>query len=97
MKTLFRFILMLTFGAFAAAIGAGIENHRELKHAGDPVSIVGIGACKTWMGVIIISRDGVIHPEPEITPELAQQMAKTLPAANAGLVNIPCGTGDLQT
>jgi len=101
MKTLFQIALFLIFAACFACGGAALENHRALKfakaHAGDPLSIIGVGFCKTFLGVVVITKDGTVRGIPGVTPAAAQAAAKTLPDANNGLINIPCGTGDTTT
>lgn len=101
MKTLFRAILLLCFGAGAACIGAGIENHRALQHAkaeaGDPLSIIGVASCRDWLGVVVITKNGVIKAIPGIDPAVAQEATKALPEANSAMIHTPCGAGDTTT
>jgi hypothetical protein len=101
MKILFQIALFLIFAAGFACAGAALENHRTLEHAkaqsGDPLSIIGVAYCKQWLGVIGISKDGVVHAFPGVSPDAAQAMSKTLPDANSGLIHVPCGAGDTAT
>ena len=101
MKTVFQIVLFLAFAGLFAGVGAGLENHRALKfakvHASDPLSIIGIGVCKKFLGVIVISKDGSIHNARGVSPEAAQAAAQTLPEENSTLLNIPCGAVDTTT
>lgn len=101
MTTFFRLVLLLCFGAGAACIGAGIENHRASEyakaHKNDPLAVIGVGSCQHWLGALGITKDGVVHAFPDVSPEVAQALSKTLPDANSGLINIPCGSGDTTT
>ena len=79
MKTLFQIALFFIFAAAAAAFvfgGAALENRRALKfteaHAGDPLSIIGVGFCKTFLGVVVITKDGTVRGVPGVTPAAAQ-------------------------
>jgi hypothetical protein len=91
--------MLVLLGLFlTASFGAAYENHRALKfakaHADDPISIIGVGICKHFIGVIIVSRDGSVHDAPGVSLPAAQEAAATLPEANSTLVNIACGAGD---
>jgi hypothetical protein len=101
MKTVFQIVLFLAFAGLFAGVGAGLENHRALKftkaHASEPLSIIGIGVCKKFLGVIVISKDGSIHNAQGVSPEEAQAAAQTLPEENSTLLNIPCGAVDTTT
>ena len=72
MKTIFRVITLLAFGALAAVTGAGLENHRALLvaqakaavDANTPVAVIGIGFCKKFLGITVITADGIVHGAP---------------------------------
>jgi hypothetical protein len=91
MKKFFQYFLLLIFGAVTTFMGAALENHEVYKHSGDPMTVIGVQACKKFLGVLIVTRDGVVHPAAGVTREAAQQMADALP--NEGLITTPCDAG----
>jgi len=101
MKTIFQIVLFLIFAGLFAGVGAGLENHRALKfvkaHGGDPLSLIGVGVCKKFLGVIVISKDGSIHNAQGVSPQEARAAAEALPEDNSTLLNIPCGAVDTTT
>jgi hypothetical protein len=81
----------------SAWCGAAFQNHKAVASAaaggGEPITIIGLGACGKWMGGIIVTRDGKPHPSNEITEEMATKLAKSLPEGNNTMAMAPCVLG----
>lgn len=101
MKVIFKIIAGLVFAALFACGGAALENHRALQyakaHADDMLSIIGVAACKNFLGVLVVSKDGTIFNVPGADPEAAHNAAVTLPENHSTLITLPCGAGDQTT
>lgn len=101
LKVFFKFTLGLTLAALFAAGGAGLENHRAAKlaeaHSGDPLAIIGIQICKSFVGAMVITNDGNVHDVPGTTFEEAHAVAQTLPSSHNSLIKVRCGQQDQTT
>ena len=51
-----------------------------------PISVIGVFECGKFEGLLVITKDGVVHPE-NVTLEQAVAIAKAMPSGTAGTLN----------
>ena len=91
MKALVWLAVGIAIGVYPGALA---QNHIEKLHqdavANEPLAEIGVALCKNFLGVVVVSKDGKVHPKSGITPEQAIELAKGLPETSLMAVMIPC-------
>lgn len=54
------------------------------------LAFIGLGACGKWMGGIVVTSDGQVHPSNEITEDQALALIKPLPKGTSTMAMAPC-------
>jgi hypothetical protein len=78
-------MLKITSAVLALAL-AGCATINPTK----TISLIGIEVCDQWMGAVVVTQDGNVHPSTEITIAAARAIASALPKTNIIVSQGPC-------
>lgn len=65
----------------------------ETAYMAKPVSIIGITLCDKLVGTIVVTGDGQLHEETDITPEQGEAISDSLPDGASVVARLPCAGG----
>lgn len=89
MKTMFTLVLICAIG-IGLALGLSIQQKVDAKQTAltaeerdhfaevTPASMIGVYNCDGWVGAIIVTGDGTLHPEQAVSETDAVNLAKKL-------------------
>lgn len=62
-----------------------------------PISIIGLAVCGHWMGAVVVTRDGKVHPSNTVSAEQAKVIADGLPEGSKVVAGAPCTDSSTST
>lgn len=87
-------IAVVSVAVFSMAVGATGQRWHDWAivsaQRAQPVAIIGVAACHKWYGAAIVTGDGVVHPERDLSAEEAGKIGDKLGEGHAIIAAAPC-------
>jgi hypothetical protein len=83
MRSLLVFLIGMLLGACASTPKVPAVNPATAV-----IAVVGVAECGDLKGVLIVTRDGKIHPEYNLTDDELAKIVAAMPPGNAGVANM---------
>lgn len=88
MRKVYKIAASVFVVALAGWTGAALQNVGEVRHAGDPIAVIGIVECDKYAGTIVVDKAGRTHgaTAAEMPPQKVSEIAKQVGPDHSVLV-----------